>query len=381
MYKIVNRKKLIATAVADAVGKMLFLPVRLFHKQEDILPETVRSICVIRTAYIGDVVMTLPLLAPLKRRFPEAAVTFLTASGAAPLLEGNPYLDSILTFDPFWFYPAKLSAWLSFIRKLRRRSFDLVIEARADIRELALIVFWMRAKYKISYDVGGGGWLLTHVVPYPGLRHKVQYHLDMTIFLGAKTQELETGIHLSASEQETVCLILQAKGISGDFIALHPGSRLPLKRCPPECFAQLCGLLSSRYGLPILLLGSSHEEKLVSHIQSIATPRLFSVCGRLSLRQLAAVIGRARLFICNDSAPMHIASAMKTPTVAVFGPSKSVETGPWGGHSAVVEKEFSCRFSCDESRCSHAEHNACLKQVTAQDVLAAAVRLLEQEQL
>lgn len=379
MYKIINRKKFIATVIADVLGKVLFFPVRVFQKHEEINPEMVQHICIIRTAYIGDVVMTLPMLPPLKQKFPEASITVLTSSAAAPLLEGNPYVDDILTFDPFWFYPARIMAWLSFVRKLRSHSFDLVIEARADIRELALIVFWMQARYKVSYDFGGGGWLLTHVVPHPGLCHKVEYHLNIAKYLGASTQGTGARIYLSAAENETVSLLLKNKGISGEFIAVHPGSRLALKRWPPEQFAQVCDMLSSRYALPVLLLGSKQEEVLAEAIQSLAQAQLFSISGGLSIRQLAAVLGRSKLFICNDSAPMHIAAAMQTPTVAVFGPSKSFETAPWGTRSAVVEKEFACRYSCDESSCRHAEHNACLKQMTAQTVLEAAARLLEKE--
>ena len=92
---------------------------------------------------------------------------------------GEPRSRRGPSYDPFWFYPTAWAAYPAFMRELRRLPFDLVIEARADIRELFLLVRPLRARYKVSYDVGGGGYLLSHVVPYPGLKHKVEYHLDI----------------------------------------------------------------------------------------------------------------------------------------------------------------------------------------------------------
>jgi len=179
LYKIINRRKLWATRLADSAGKLIFLPRLLLRKPRPIEPGSIRDILVIRTAYIGDVVMTLPMLKPLRQRFPAARLSFLTAPAAAPLLAGNPYVDEVLTFTPRWFYPSARDGYWHFIRRLRQRHVDLVIETRADIRELFAFVSPVKARYKVSYDVGGGGYLLTHVVPYPGVKHRVEYHLDI----------------------------------------------------------------------------------------------------------------------------------------------------------------------------------------------------------
>ncbi|MCI5210978.1 MAG: hypothetical protein D3910_19820 [Candidatus Electrothrix sp. ATG2] len=134
MYKIINRKKRIATIIADILGHILFFPLRFVRKQESITPERVKTICVIRTAYIGDVIMTLPILPALQKRFPEAKITFLTSTASAAVLQHNTYIDKILTFNPFWFYSGSIRDWLVFIKKLRTLRFDLLIETRADIR-------------------------------------------------------------------------------------------------------------------------------------------------------------------------------------------------------------------------------------------------------
>ena len=199
MYKIINKKKLAATVALDLVGRALFLPARLFRRSHKIQADQVRTILVIRTAYIGDVVMTLPVLKPLRELFPGARISFLTATGAAEVLKNNPFVDEVIAYDPFWFYPSSMRAYGKFIRQMRTRAFDLVIEARADIRDLLLLAWPLKARYRLSYDVGGGGYLLTHVVPYPGLKHKVEYHLDLVRYLGYRGNGLEWGIYLSDS--------------------------------------------------------------------------------------------------------------------------------------------------------------------------------------
>lgn len=377
MYKIVNKRKLAATVAADLVGKLLFGPARLLRGREPIRPETVREILLIRTAYIGDVVMTVPMLKPLRERFPAARVSFLTAARARPVLEGNPHLDAILSYDPFWFYPTGYAAYRRFIRKLRQTPFDLVVEARGDIRELFLLVRPLRARYKVGYDVGGGGYLLTHVVPYPGLKHKVEYHLDIARHLGCPERPLEWGIHLGDRERAEVDALLAGAGVSGEFVAVHPGSRMPLKAWFPERYAALCDALAGRHRLPVVLLGGPDERPVVERIAGSATRATVNLAGALTLRQLAGVLARAAALVCNDSSPMHIAAAMRTPTVAIFGPSKSRETAPYATVSRVVEKDYPCRPACDESTCRNiARPLGCLRDIAVGEVLAAVEGIL-----
>ncbi|CAK8724400.1 heptosyltransferase-3 [Candidatus Electrothrix aarhusensis] len=383
MYKIINRKKRIATIIADIFGNLLFFPLRLIRKQEAITPDRVKTICIIRTAYIGDVIMTLPILPALHKKYPEAKITFLTSTASAALLRNNKYIDKILTFNPFWFYSGSIKDWFAFISKLRSLRFDLLIETRADIRELALLSFWIPARFKVSYDVGGGGYLLTHRVPYPGLCHKVDYHLQLARYLDCPTEGAKAELFLTAEEEQDIVSILRVQGVTGPFIAVHPGSRLVLKRWFPERFAQVCENLFQQYGLPVVLVGGADESPLAQGIQATLQDQQCQavlLAGVLNIRQLAALLGRAALFLCNDSAPMHIAAAMKIPTLAIFGPSKSVETAPYSPEGQVVEKDFPCRVSCDESRCCfpeyRSEYHACLQEITVQDVQQAAEKIL-----
>ena len=376
MYKIINKKKLVVTAVLDSIGKILFFFPRLFLTKRELPPGNLKSILVIRTAYIGDVVMTLPILKPLKKRFPEAEISFLTSRSAAPLLQNNPNVDETIVYDAFWFYSSNLAHWFRFIRAIRKKRYDLVIEARADIRDIALVVFFCKAGYKVSYGIGGGSYLLTHEVPYPGLTHKVDYHLNLVSYLGCSLEHSEGGICLRDTERQLVGEVLADNGVKHSFIAVHPGSRLFLKRWPLDRCAALCDKLIETYQKPLVFVGAPAETELVESILNVMTHKPVSLAGKLSLRELAAVLERAEVFVCNDSAPMHIAAAMKTKTVAIFGPSKSKETGPYNTICRVVERDLACRSSCDESRCRARQFHACMVKITEEDVFSAVSELI-----
>ncbi len=378
MYRIVNRRKRAATRAADTLGHALWALPRLFSRQKPLDPSRVRSILVIRTAYVGDVVMTLPLLAPLKARFPRARIAFLTAPHAAPLLSTNPFVDTVFTHAPFWFYDTSPRDLLPFLRELRRHSFDLVIEARGDIRDIALLARPLGAEHTISYAVGGGGFLLSHTVPHPTVKHRVPYHLDIARFLGARVEDapVEWGVYLTEGEQVKAEAFLKGEGVFGNFIALHPGARLPLKRWHPHRYAQTCDSLRDRTGLPVVLLGSPGEREWAALICRAMKGPVVNVCGRLNLRELAAVISRAALLVCNDSAPMHLGACCGVPVTALFGPSKPEQTGPWGVPSVIVASPVPCRRDCDESTCTHGVHHACLERVTCDDLVQGALSLL-----
>ena len=377
MYRIVNRKKLLMTRIADAIGNLVFGVFRCSGTVTAIIPESVKRILVIRTAYLGDVMMTVPMLKPLKSRFPDAHISFLTSTAAAPLLENNPDIDAVLELNPFWFYSGRPIDYLVFIQKLRHNPFDLIIEARGDIRELLLLVFPLKARYKLSYAVGGGAFVLTHVVPHPHVNHRVDYHLDMVKYLGGKADRnhLEWEIFQSPEEKSRIQSILDKEGIRTPFWCAHPGSRLPLKRWMNDRYAAAFDQISEKIQRPLVLLGAYSEVVELEKIADRLKHRPHILSGIINLRDVSGILRRSSLFVCNDSAPMHIAAAAKTPTVAIFGPSKSAQTGPCSPLSSVVEKACACRDRCDEQTCTDKTYHYCMKSISVKDVVAAALDL------
>ena len=376
-YKIINRKKKAFTMAADLAGYLLWAPFRLFRRGGPVEGEGIREILVIRTAYLGDVVMTIPVLGLLKKRFPEARISFLTSKSAAEVLRNNPYLDEIITYDPFWFYGTKKSGYFRFIRDFRKRRYDLLIEARSDIRDLLFLVFPLRARYKIGFTFGGGGFLLTHAVPYTGVKHKLEYHLDIAGYLGCDTGTFETGVYLTGAEKSSVRKILGENGIRGPFIAVHPGARHALRRWRADRYAKLYDMVAERYGAAIVVLGAPDEMDVVREVVEKMANKPVSLAGRLSIRELAGVISESSLFICNNSGPMHIAAAMRVPTVVIHGPSKTYWDAPYGNLHRIIEKPFPCRDLCDENSCNNARYHACMEDISVDDVFHAVEDIIK----
>lgn len=379
MYRIINKKKLYLTKAVDFIGNILFLPTLLFGKKEEIRPEEIREILIVRTAYIGDVLMAVPLLKPIREQFINARISFLTSDYARGVVENNPYVDEIITYNPFWFYNSEKKEYVDFIRGLRKKSFDLAIETRGDIREIMLLVYPLKARYKVSYNAGGGGYMLSHVVPYKGTVHRVEYHLDIARYLGCEIDKnIEWGIYLNEVEKKRVKKILEDEGVALDktIVAMQPGSRKELKCWPEENYAKVGDYVICERGATLLLTGAPEEVPLVKRVKGLMKNRPVVLAGKTTLRELAGVFSYCSLFIGNDSSPMHIAAAMKTPTVAIFGPSKSIETGPYGKGHTVVEKDFPCRYSCDEDVCNFKSHNQCMRDISLNDVFMAIAKIL-----
>ncbi|AHF05627.1 hypothetical protein MARPU_14430 [Marichromatium purpuratum 984] len=380
-YKIVNARKRWLTRLADLIGAPLSLPWRWRRQPRPIDPAEVREILLIRTLYLGDVIMTMPMLRPLRERFPDARITLLTAAGAAPLLEGNPDLDALITYDPFWF--SDHSGPLDYLRwrwRMRHRRFDLVIEARADIREILMLVRPLQATHKVSYGVGGGAWMLTRVVPYPGLKHKVEYHLDLCRALGCRVEGVHWGVHHSSAERAAARQLLAERGITRPFVAVHPGSRLVLKCWPAARYGALVEQIGRRLGLAVVLFGGPDERALAAEVAGAGGPRVHDLSGQLGLRAMAALLREARVLVCNDSAPLHLAAALGTPALALFGPSSSRETRPYGnGHRVVEVADLWCRAGCDEHVCRHPERQWCMRQLGVDQVFTVLCEMLAAE--
>ena len=238
--------------MVDFFGYALWALVNLFKNKLEFFPVNIKNILLIRTAYIGDVVMILPILKPLKELYPDSKITVLTSSKAKEALENNPYVDEILIYDAFWFYSRgvkkAIADYRRFLKLLRLKLYDLVIEARGDLRDIALLAYLSKSKYRISYNVGGGGYLLTHIVPFKEIKHKVEYHLDIIRFLGGEVKGVEWRIYLTPEEKNAGRLLLHDEGVrKSDFVVgIHPGGRLGLKCWFGYRYAEIADFIATR---------------------------------------------------------------------------------------------------------------------------------------
>lgn len=360
-----------------------------FNPLKDAVPlHEVKRALVIKLRHHGDVLVASPVFSVLKAQAPQVEIDALVYADTAEMLTFHPAISQVLTIDRGWKKLGALGqmqAELALYRALKARGYDLVIHLTEHWRG-AWLCRLLKPRWSVGPAIGGRGkrWKasFTHLQSSPrnALRHMVESNLDALRRIGiqpapdARRMTLLPGPLAEAS----VARHLQAFGLAGgDFIHIHPASRWFFKCWPVEQMAALVERLQAAGHAVVLTAAPSDDEKaMLAAIQARLAKPAFSLSGQLSLKELAALTAAAKLFIGVDSAPMHIAAAVGTPTVALFGPSGDKQWGPWGVPFRVVSStQHSCR-PCGIDGCGGGKVSDCLASLTVEEVLAAANDLL-----
>ena len=344
---------------------------------------------VIKLRHHGDVLLAAPVFSTLKRAAPHGEIDALVYADTVPMLEGHPAIARIHTIDRGWKrqgIAAQARAEWGLLQALRARRYDLVVHLTEHPRG-AWLSRLLAPHWAVAPRQPGRFWRgsFTHQVPRPpARRHTVELHLDALRRIGLQPTAADKAVTLvpGPAAAARVTELLAAHGLAtGRFIHLHPASRWLFKCWPAEKFAALCRALGER-GWPIVLTAApaADEIALVAAIRrQIPAPppsAIIDLSGQLTLKELAALTARARLFVGVDSAPMHIAAAMGIPVVALFGPSGDKEWGPWQAESRVVVSErHPCR-PCGHDGCGGGKLSACLDELSVERVYAACEELL-----
>ncbi|HET7457230.1 MAG TPA: lipopolysaccharide heptosyltransferase II [Gemmatimonadaceae bacterium] len=329
---------------------------------------------VIQTSFLGDMVLTTPLLAHLARRGP---VDVLATPAAGALLAQNPSVRAVLPYDKRR-RDRGIAGFARLASRLRRKNYDIAYLAQGSLRSAALAVS-AGIPHRVGFDTSAGRALYTRRVPYDDTVH----HAARLLALGVQTSEspltpdqLRPRLYPSITEVSAVdALLAEAKHERGTpLIALAPGSVWATKRWP--YYAELARSLTAR-GVRVVVIGSKEDHDLAKEIAAAVragrgAPAI-DATGRLSLLASAELIGRAQAIVTNDSAPQHLASAMGTPTVTLFGPTvPEFGFGPLAAHHAALGVDtlgvarLDCR-PCDRhgpQRCPLG-HWRCMKDMTA----------------
>ena len=332
-----------------------------------------KNILIIKLRYIGDVLLATPTVRAIKAARTDVRVTMMVNRGTEDVLSGNPNMDEIVVLDK-----GSLAAQWRLIAGLRRRQFDTVIDLTDGDRS-AFLTWISGAPVRIGFNDEHrwrGRYYTELVQPLPGIRHRIDRDLEalkpMNIQAGSKDPQL----WLTPEEENSADQLLDQLGVqrSQSIVILQPGARYWFKAWPPERFAELADRLTSQYGYQVLIGGSDQDIDLAQQIRQTAKSKPIIMAGRTTIKQFAAIARKSALFVGSDSGAMHIASAVGTPVVALFGPSSPREWGPRGGPVEVVYKEIDCR-SCFHPICARGEEN-CMRLIAVHEVCAAAQRLL-----
>ncbi|MGE5090271.1 MAG: putative lipopolysaccharide heptosyltransferase III [Candidatus Levyibacteriota bacterium] len=354
----------------------------------------IRHALVTKLRHHGDVLLTSPVFTALKKAAPHAEIDALVYRETAPMLANHPAIARIHTIDRDWKrqgMAAQIAGEWRLMRALRARRYDLLIHLTEHPRGLSLATLlsprWAVTRERTSHD---RAWRAryTHFYRLPRAtpRHAVEANLDALRRIGVQPDAGSRRLVLvpGPAADAAIDALLAGRGLAaGGFVQMHPGSRWLFKCWSAERSAALLERITAD-GHRVVVTGApdARERELVAAILASVSPqaaaRIVDLTGALTLQELAALTARARAFVGVDTAPMHIAAAMGTPTLALFGPSGEQEWGPWMVASrVVVSTAHPCR-PCGIDGCGGGKVSECLTTLTVDDVHAQFAALLAQ---
>lgn len=350
--------------------------------------EQVQRILVIKPSSIGDVVNALPFLSSLRQQYPDRHIAWLVEEEAAELLLGHPLLDRVIVSGrrrwgrevrtPFR-GSAALREIAALIAELRQGRYDLVVDLQGLLKS-ALMVVCTGARFRVGLAGAreGSERVLTHVVPLPpGPLHAVDRYLEAARFLGADPLSKAFAFPSQPEDGARAEALLAEAEVRPNalVVALNPQARWRTKLWEEERFARLGEVLARRYGARILVIGSSSDLPLARRLASRMNPAPFVAAGRTDLKLLMALLRRIDLLVTVDSGPMHLAAALGTPLVALFGPTDPRLIGPYGGDGVVLRAPLPCS-PCSKRRCRIEADRLCMRSISVDEVAEAASALL-----
>ncbi len=346
------------------------------------MQKEINKILIIRLSSLGDVILTTPVIAALKAKFPHSELFFLTKAGYGDLLRNDPRIFSLVEFDPGGRHRG-LSGFMRLISELRSCDFDLLVDLHANLRSF-LVRHLVKSRVKLKYRKRWLRRLL--MVHFKFLKTRpvstVNSYLEVLKQLNVNPTENRILVFLNPEDVDFLDHFLLEQRVKKDdiVVGVHPGAKWETKRWNEEKFARVCQSLVEKLGCKIVLLGDADEAKLVQLIgKDIPTERLVKTIG-LPLGRVMSLIKRCDCFITNDSGPMHIASALRVPVVAIFGPTHpKLGFSPSGSRNVVLCADGKCS-PCSlhgEKRCSK-KSRFCMDLIEPDMVIEAVERLLKE---
>jgi heptosyltransferase-1 len=341
-------------------------------------------ILVVKLSAIGDIIHTLPAVAALRQAYPEAWLAWLVERAGANLLRGNPDLDELITVDTRgwranWWMGLRHIWYLT--RHLRRANFDLCIDFQGLIKS-ALLAYCSGAPQRVGFPrqlcreplsalfTNAHGPLIDPRV------HVVDQAVELLKALDVTTTERRFTIPLSEADEHFAERVWRDVGLRSDVpvVILHPGAAWKTKQWGELNYARLNDALIRRFQVRTLLTWGPGEESVVQHVVRAAgyAP---AIAPATTLLQLAALMTRSRVFVGGDTGPLHLAAAVGTSTVALFGPTSPQRNGPYGPGHVILHRELPCSH-CYQRTCNHWE---CLPAIDVDMVVNAVGSLLEKD--
>jgi heptosyltransferase I len=345
---------------------------------------------------IGDVIFTTPLIESIKSKYPESYIGYLCNIRTAPILFSNTKIDKVFVFErdeyrKLW-QNSKIECatriW-GLLQEVRGEGFDIVLDFSLA-RDYGFFSMLAGIRQRIGYNYKNRGLFLTKKIALEGGfhdRHVIDYHKEFLVLLGMDSAEgISPKIYVSEEDDKNALQVLWKKDIAltDKYICIMPGSGASWgstayrKRWPVERFAEAAFSMSSKFKLKIVLLGSADEKELCDSIKK-KVPEAVNLCGALSLMMSVAIIKHAEIVLTNDGGPIHMAAAVGTKTVSVFGPVDEKVYGPYpigDRHIVVRDVSLHCSPCYNSFKLPECKDLKCLDNITVDEVVKAVEQIL-----
>ena len=328
-----------------------------------------KNILLIRLSSLGDVVLTTPAIRAVRAHFSDAYIAMLVAKQSADVLRENPHLNEIITYDRL----AKdkdTGEMLRIIRHLRERKFTMAIDFQRKFRT-GVLMYFSGAAERV-----GQGRLCNVRVQEQGNKHATAHYFDLLHAVGIPAADQRLELFLAESERIDAAKRFDTAGIreAALKVGLFPGAGWKFREWMPERFAAIGDRLVAEFNANVLVFGGPKETALVQSVVNLMTAPAIPFAGNLQIRQFAACIEQCDLFLTNDTGPMHIAAAVGTPTVSLFGPGNHIRFQPLGATHQTIRYDVPCS-PCKQftDKC---KDNICMKGIAVDEVWQSISRAL-----
>mgnify|MGYP001563031395 CR=1 FL=1 len=371
--------------------------------------KNIKKILVIKLRHIGDVLLTVPTIRALKETFYDAGVSVLVNPGTEDVLSGNALIDELIVLDRAVKNLPIIKRYIEeamFLKKIRTKGFDMTVDLTGGDRA-AILSFLSGARYRLAADFGRKGfigkkYLYTHLADVDKQKHMVLQNLDVVRNFGITTDNTDVDFFIPEEAKMFVRRIFEennlsksnnspsppfakggAGGVMDKVVHIHPTSRWLFKCWKDEYMADVIGWLIDN-GVKVVVTSAPDEKEitkargilsLIPNPQSLI-PNLIDLSGKTTIKELAAISEASDLFIGVDSAPMHIAAAVGTPVIALFGPTGR-EWIPYGEGNTVISKDMPCK-PCKKGMCEGIELRDCMTAIKPNDVKEAVNKILKE---
>jgi len=339
-----------------------------------------QKILLVQTAFIGDVILTTPLIKAVKKKFSNSKLSVLLIPETEELLKNNPYVDEVLVYDKRG-KEKSLNSFFQLVNKIRQAKFDLAIVPHRSYRS-SFLVFLSKIPTRIGFDKNQAKVFLTKKVIYQNNLHEIDRNLSLIESNGIQIQEKLPELFPDKNNfARTESFLSENKISSNDkIVVVASGSTWATKRWLPEGFAKVADWLIQKEKTKVVLIGGKEDEKLAHDITNLMQEKPVVTCGKLSLLESAALLSKCKLLLANDTAPVHMAVAMKTPVVEIYGSTvPAFGFYPYGDGHRIIEKNLPCR-PCGihgHQKCPLG-HFKCMKEISAEEVFNTVVKKLKE---